>query len=327
VSGWLNSNAGASPSNISQTPDSRLLAAGRILTPSAPKNLATRRERFGSSRRAAARRVFVKLDETTLERAQQILGYRFKDVSILETALTHASIADSRVQSNERLEFLGDSILGLIVCDYLFVRYPELLEGDLTKIKSAAVSRRMCAKITSQLGIDDLLLLGKGMKTRSSLPSSLSAAVLESVIGAIYVDGGLDETRKFLLPLLTAHIDQAAESGHQQNFKSVLQQYAQRRLESSPSYVLADEKGPDHAKCFEVRVEINGRRFSSCWAQSKKQAEQQAALLALEELGLILRSEDGQIVYLGDDAGDSGAEQFEQAMESASIEEAEDSAA
>lgn len=269
----------------------------------------------------------MKLDETTLERAQQILGYRFKDVSILDTALTHASIADSRVASNERLEFLGDAILGLIVCDYLFERYPELLEGDLTKIKSAAVSRRMCAKITSQLGIDSLLLLGKGMKTRSSLPSSLSAAVLEAVVGAIYVDGGFEEARQFLLPLLTSHIDQAAESGHQQNFKSVLQQYVQRRLDAAPSYVLADEKGPDHAKCFEVRVEINGRRFPSCWAQSKKQAEQQAALQALEELGLILRAEDGHIVYLGDDAGHNGELGFEQGADTAAAAAKQDSSA
>ncbi len=245
------------------------------------------------------------LDEQTLLHAQETLGYQFNDVGLLATALTHASIADSRVESNERLEFLGDAILGLIVCDYLFVNYPHLLEGDLTKIKSAAVSRRMCAKITTQIGIDSLLLLGKGMKTKASLPSSLSAAVLESVIGAIYIDGGLDKARDFLVPLLASHINQAAESGHQQNFKSVLQQFVQRKFEAAPTYVLVDEKGPDHAKCFEVRVEVNGRQFPSCWAASKKQAEQQAALLALEELGLILRSDDGHIVYLGDDAGAS----------------------
>lgn len=244
----------------------------------------------------------MQLDESTLSKAQDILGYRFKDVSLLETALTHASIADSRLASNERLEFLGDAVLGLLVCGYLYEHFPSLLEGDLTKIKSAAVSRRMCAKITNQLGIESLLLLGKGMQTRASLPSSLSAAVLESVIGAMYVDGGLDRVRDFLVPLIAPHINQAAASGHQQNFKSVLQQYVQRRMDAAPTYVLADEKGPDHSKCFQVRVEVAGRAFSSCWAQSKKQAEQQAALLALEELGLIVRTGDGQVVYLGDDA-------------------------
>lgn len=324
MSGWLSSNASAGALLFSRTPTLALPLAQASATRGVCEP-AKHRKRHRVRRVDTARRVFVKLDESTLESAQQILGYRFKDVSILDTALTHASIADSRVASNERLEFLGDAILGLIVCDYLFGRYPELLEGDLTKIKSAAVSRRMCAKITSQLGIDNLLLLGKGMKTRSALPSSLSAAVLESAIGAIYIDGGLEATRRFLLPLLAPHIDQAAASGHQQNFKSVLQQYVQRRLESAPTYVLVDEKGPDHAKCFEVRVEFNGQQFSSCWAQSKKQAEQQAALIALEELGLIIRSEDGQVVYLGDDAGEQSLSTVEDSADASPVVAGEDS--
>jgi ribonuclease-3 len=242
----------------------------------------------------------VRIDPAVLEQAQQILGYRFRDLALLETSLTHASIADSRVVSNERLEFLGDSVLGLIVCDYLYVNFPHLLEGDLTKIKSAAVSRRMCARIATELGLDSLLLLGKGMMTRTALPASLSAAVLESVIGAVYIDSGMESVRTFLLPLLAPHIDQAASSGHQQNFKSVLQQYAQRRFDAAPIYIMVDEKGPDHAKCFEVCVEVGPRRFPSCWAASKKQAEQQAAYRALEVLGLIVRNEQGETVYVGD---------------------------
>lgn len=250
----------------------------------------------------------MRIDPSVLEQAQRILGYRFKDVSLLETSLIHASIADSRVASNERLEFLGDSALGLIVCHYLYENFPHLLEGDLTKIKSAAVSRRMCARLATELGLDSLLLLGKGMMTRTALPASLSAAVLESVIGAVYMDSGLEEVRTFLLPLLAPHIDQAASSGHQQNFKSVLQQYAQKRFDAAPIYVMVDEKGPDHAKCFEVCVEVGSRRFPSCWAASKKQAEQQAAHRALEELGLIVRNESGEAVYIGEsDAAAPGA--------------------
>lgn len=241
----------------------------------------------------------MRIDLGTLERAQEVLGYTFRDIALLDSALTHASTTDTRVDSNERLEFLGDSVLGLIVCDYLFGTYPDLLEGDLTKIKSAAVSRRMCARIATQLGLDTMLLLGKGMKTRSALPSSLAAAVLESAIGAIYLDGGIDAARAFLLPLLAPHIDQAASSGHQQNFKSVLQHVSQQRFSASPVYQLLDEKGPDHAKCFEVAVELDGRRFPSCWASSKKQAEQQAALKSLEVLGLIEHTEDGHVVFIG----------------------------
>lgn len=245
------------------------------------------------------------IEPATLEQAQQILGYQFRDLSLLKTALTHASIADSRVASNERMEFLGDAILGALTCEYLYLNFPPLLEGDLTKIKSAVVSRRMCAKIATELQLDRLLLLGKGMMTRQALPSSLSAAVLEAVIGAIYLDSGIDATRNFIMPLLSPHIDQAATSGHQQNFKSVLQQYAQRRYDAAPVYVLLDEKGPDHAKCFEVCVDIAGKRFGSCWAASKKQAEQSAALRALEDLGLLTRDGAGQLVYIGDEAADA----------------------
>lgn len=237
------------------------------------------------------------LRDEVLDQAEAILGYRFEDRGLLRLALTHASIAENRLQSNERLEFLGDAILGVLVCDYLYAQYPDLLEGEMTKIKSAVVSRRMCAKITTELGLERLLALGKGMKVRPSLPSSLAAAVLEAVIGAIYLDAGMDRVQAFLMPILAPHIDQASKSGHQQNFKSVLQQYAQQHLDSTVEYVLLDEKGPDHAKCFEVCAEVDGRRFASCWAPSKKQAEQQAALLALEELRLISRDSRGHLIY------------------------------
>lgn len=228
-----------------------------------------------------SRRVFF-----MIEQAAEILGYRFKDESLLEEALTHASCADSRLNSNERMEFLGDAILGFIVCEYLYQKFPDLLEGDLTKIKSAVVSRRVCAKVSQQIELEQMLNLGKGMSGRPALPSSVAAAVLESVIAAIYLDGGIRSARAFILRMMKPHIHEAAESAHQQNFKSVLQQIAQRYLPTNPSYLLIDEKGPDHAKAFEVCVQIDGRNFSGAWANSKKQAEQQAALNALCELGI-----------------------------------------
>ncbi len=237
-----------------------------------------------------------------VEKALEVLGYRFKDPALLEEALTHASVADDRLNSNERMEFLGDAILGFVVCEYLHNAYTDLQEGDLTKIKSAVVSRRVCAIISEANNMAEMLNLGKGMAGRAGLPSSVAAAVLESLIAAIYLDGGMNEARDFILRHMVPFIQEAADSAHQQNFKSVLQQYAQKHLPSNPIYVLMDEKGPDHSKCFEVCVEVEGRRSSSAWANSKKEAEQNAALNALLELGLANKLDDGRVV-LNDGGG------------------------
>jgi len=246
-----------------------------------------------------------------IEEAEQVLGYRFVDESLLTEALTHASSAGHRLQSNERLEFLGDAILGYVVCEYLFNHFPDLLEGDLTKIKSAVVSRRVCAKISREIDLADMLNLGKGMIGRADVPSSVAAAVLESIIAAIYLDGGIKPARGFILKHLMRFIKEAADSAHQHNFKSVLQQYAQKHLPANPLYVLLDEKGPDHAKCFEVCVEIDGRRFSPAWANSKKESEQKAALLTLEQLGLAEENDEG-LVVIHDWPLDNGDETVDQ---------------
>ena len=224
---------------------------------------------------------------STLELCEQILDYRFKTPEFLTLALTHSSVAVTRSQSNERLEFLGDSVLGLVICHQLYDRHGDLSEGQMTKIKSAVVSRQTCAEITTKLGMDTLLLMGKGVTKRSGLPSSVSAAVLESIIGAIYLDGGLEPARTFILRHMQPYIDEALANEHQSNFKSLLQQYAQKHWGSTPAYQVLDEKGPDHSKCFEVGVNIDGRHFPTAWGMSKKEAEQDAARLALESLGLL----------------------------------------
>ena len=234
-------------------------------------------------------------DEELISRAEGILGIRFEDRALLGLALRHASHSDSRLESNERLEFLGDAVLGAVVCERIFVKFPDLLEGEMTKIKSAAVSRRTCARVASKLGLEDLLILGKGMQSQDRLPSSLAAAVLESVAGALYLDQGFEAAKAWLVELLDPLIDQAARSGHQQNFKSVLQQHAQQYLDGPPTYRVLDEKGPDHAKAFKVAVELGGEMYPPSWGQSKKQAEQQAALHALTSLGILERDEDGEI--------------------------------
>lgn len=224
---------------------------------------------------------------STLELCEQILDYRFKTPELLTLALTHSSVAITRSQSNERLEFLGDSVLGLVICHQLYERHGDLSEGQMTKIKSAVVSRQTCAEITIKLGMDALLLMGKGVTKRSGLPSSVSAAVLESIIGAIYLDGGLEPAKSFILRHMQPYIDEALANEHQSNFKSLLQQYAQKHWGSTPAYQVLDEKGPDHSRCFEVGVSIDGRHFPTAWGMSKKEAEQDAARLALESLGLL----------------------------------------
>jgi ribonuclease III len=233
------------------------------------------------------------------DQAASILDYVFQNQELLAEALTHASSADDRRRSNERMEFLGDAILGQVVCEFLYRHYPDLMEGDLTKIKSAVVSRKVCARISEQINLASVLNLGKGMTTRPGLPSSVLAAVLESIIAAIYLDGGIEPARRFILHHFMRFIEEAADSTHQQNFKSVLQQYAQKHMINNPSYVLLDEKGPDHSKCFEVCVEIDGRRFGAAWANSKKEAEQKAALVALHELDLIREEADGSVLIQG----------------------------
>lgn len=223
-----------------------------------------------------------------LRDVQEIIGYSFKNPQLLAAALTHASVADARVNSNERLEFVGDAILGMVVCHELYERFPDYLEGELTKIKSDVVSRKTCAQIARKLGLPRFLFLGKGMSGRGQLPSSLAAAVYESLIAAVYLDSdSIEETRKFIQETASEHITQAAESEHQRNFKSQLQQYAQKSLNATPMYEMLDEKGPDHSKCFEVGVVIRGRRYSSAWGPSKKEAEQKAAYLTLRELDAI----------------------------------------
>lgn len=240
------------------------------------------------------------VDESVRRQAEQILGHEFADKGLLQQALVHASRSDSRLESNERLEFLGDAVLGLLTCELIYEMYPDILEGEMTKIKSTAVSRDTCAAIAAELGLDELLVLGKGMLGHE-LPSSLGAAVLEAVIAALYLDAGYGAAREFVRPLIRPWVERAWRSGHQQNFKSLLQQHAQQHLPEQPTYRILDEKGPDHAKCFKVAVQLGHERFEAAWGQSKKQAEQEAARLALVALGVLARDGAGELVVVDEE--------------------------
>ncbi|MCS6975542.1 MAG: ribonuclease III [Gemmatales bacterium] len=222
-----------------------------------------------------------KSERSVLEDCQERLEYRFRDADLLRAALTHASGADSRLTSNERLEFLGDAVLGLIVCERLYEKFPEFLEGDLTKIKSEVVSRRTCAQVSRRLGLDDFLVLGKGLSQGPVVPASVLADVFESLVAAIYLDGGLDAARQFVLRYMGPEIERVVEGAHGGNYKSLLQQVAQREFGTTPTYQLLDEKGPDHSKCFKVAAVIGRNSYAPAWGRNKKEAEQKAALNAL----------------------------------------------
>lgn len=219
-----------------------------------------------------------------LIRCEERIGYVFKQRSGLKSALTHASGADHRLASNERLEFLGDAILGFVVCELLYRAFPEYLEGDLTKIKSVVVSRQTCAKISCGLRLQEFLIVGKGMASSQTVPPSLMADVFESLVAAIYLDGGEPAARAFIERHLLPEIELTRSGEMGGNYKSQLQQLAQREFGSTPVYQLVDEKGPDHSKCFKISAQVGGQRYMAAWGRNKKEAEQRAACNALSEL-------------------------------------------
>lgn len=215
---------------------------------------------------------------------QHRIGYLFRNRDLLVAALTHASGADHRLSSNERLEFLGDSILGFVVCEELFKRYPSQQEGELTKLKSSVVSRRTCAKIAKRIGLDQFLILGKGMSGPQPIPSSLHADVFEALTAAIYLDGGIEVTVRFLKEHLLREIEEAAAGEAVINFKSQLQHLAQRLHGKPPVYLLLQQVGPDHCKTFQVSAQVGDNVYSPAWGRNKKEAEQRAAGNALSEV-------------------------------------------
>ncbi|ADV63416.1 RNAse III [Isosphaera pallida ATCC 43644] len=223
-------------------------------------------------------------DSELLASCERVIGHSFQDRGLLRAALTHSSRAVHPLASNERLEFLGDSVLGMIVCDTLFHLFPEAKEGDLTRIKSVVVSRQTCTKIARKLGLQNYLLLGKGMGPSSQAPASTLANVFESVVGAIYLDSGFEAARRFVLNNLLPEIESSKNEESQGNYKSQLQQYAQKNHGTTPTYHLLEEKGPDHRKCFKILARIGSHQFPPAWGQTKKDAEQRAAQNALSVL-------------------------------------------
>ena len=230
------------------------------------------------------------------------LGHAFHNPALLQAALTHPSVTSAQASSSyERMEFLGDAVLGMVVCQALYEKFADLSEGDLTQIKSEVVSRKTCALVGQAMGLTDHMILGKGVNDGSGVPGSIAAAGMEAVICALYLDGGLEVARTFILRHFAAHIDKAAATTHRNNWKALLQQMTQKHLDLSPVYRLVAERGPAHAILFEVRVELGKRHFPSVKATTKKAAEQAAALAAMLELK-VAKEADGKIIVRDLDA-------------------------
>jgi ribonuclease-3 len=212
-----------------------------------------------------------------------LLGHSFRVKSYLVNALSHSSIKNEHRPSNERLEFLGDSVLGLIVSDALYRRFPKSDEGTLTRIKSQAVSRATLQRVATAMGLDRFILVGKGVAKRE-IPGSLLGNLFEAIVGAIYLDSGLAASRKFILRHLDVVINEIVEDRAEKNYKSLLQHHCQREFGAVPSYRVLREAGPAHNRAFDVAVVVSGKEYGRARATAKKEAEQGAARAAMIHL-------------------------------------------
>jgi ribonuclease-3 len=227
--------------------------------------------------------------EANAKKFSKLIGYRFRNLDLLRQALKHRSylpqVNERRVHSNERLELLGDAVLGLLVTDALFHRFPAKEEGEITAIKSLLVSRKILARFARQLELGRYVLMSEaeersGGRTRPSIISD----TFEAVVGAIYLDGGIEPARAFIESVILKEIDPILNEEQHKNFKSLLLEYSQSRNLGVPFYAIRAEEGPDHDKIFTVEVRIQNHTVGVGVGNSKKRAEQNAAQNALEKL-------------------------------------------
>jgi ribonuclease-3 len=206
------------------------------------------------------------------------LPYEFGDPTLLDLALTHSSMG--LATDNERLEFLGDAALDLVVAEELFRHHHDLPEGDLTELKSWVVSRKTLAEAARLLELEQQARVGHGLRQRT-LPRSVLSNLYEAVLGAVYLDGGLDATRAFVLATLRVPLDQVRQRTQGQNPKQKMQQICQKRFGALPEYVVLESRGEAHARAFLVRAEVGAERYPSAWGRTRKEAESWAAHEAL----------------------------------------------
>jgi ribonuclease III len=226
--------------------------------------------------------------KSKVEEIEEKLGYVFENKDILINSLIHRSYVNEHregiLSHNERLEFLGDSVLGLVVADYLYHRLPTYSEGALSQLRSKLVEATTCAKYLQKLGLQDYILLGRGEKmTEGRNKISILADAFEAVVGAVYLDAGLSVTKSFLLCHFEEEANEAIGSPPR-NFKAELQDYSQKRFQKVPVYKISGESGPDHSKLFHVIAYVDEREAGMGIGASKKEAEQRAAFDALSKL-------------------------------------------
>jgi len=226
-------------------------------------------------------------------RLQLALGWTFKDHSLLDRALTHRSFcSENNVEaSNERLEFLGDSVLGFVVTTFVYDEYPALPEGELAKLRATVVSAETLAEVANEIDLGAALRLGKGEDSSGGrAKSSILADAMEAVIAAVYLDGGLEPAARVVLASLESRIREQAIGPGGGDYKTRLQELTQRVQREMPAYTLVEERGPDHEKEFVVELAVGGRVLGRGVGRSKKLAEQAAAM---EALAALTSSQDG----------------------------------
>lgn len=217
---------------------------------------------------------------------EEKLGYRFRDIGLLEHAMTHSSYANEHrsegLTSNERLEFLGDSVLGMVVADDLFREHPDMPEGELTRTRAALVCEGSLYEVARSLGLGSYLRLGKGEDAGGGRQrTSILADATEAMLAAVYLDGGIEAVRPIIRRLI---LDKEREKAVDRDYKTGLQELVQRRPGQAVSYRLVEETGPDHARVFVIEVSVGGKPVGVGRGRSKKEAEQMAAKAALEKL-------------------------------------------
>ncbi len=230
------------------------------------------------------------LRKKELQLFQKHAGARFKSLELLNLAFSHRSYANERpddIDTNEKLEFFGDSVLGLVVSEYLLITLPDKDEGDLAKVKSFVVSEDSLAGIAKRLRLDNFILIGKGEEySGGRSKKTLLADALEAIIGAYYLDSGFNAARSFVRGLLVPEINKVLEDRHKKDYKTLLQEYVQKRFKTHPRYRVVQRSGPDHNKTFWIEVTVNNVTYGPGMGKNKKEAEQNAAGIAHKTLAV-----------------------------------------